>query len=78
MPKVTSLFFHLMYVHKFSAFTITETEFAKPVFKLAPPGHDQLFDITAPDLCEPSISDVVLPQMRSQESTPAQNCTADV
>ena len=32
------------------------------MFKLAPPGHDQLFDITAPDLCEPHISDVVLRQ----------------
>ena len=27
--------------------------------KLAPPGHDHLFDITAPSLCQPRISDVV-------------------
>ena len=32
------------------------------MFKLAPLGHDPLFDITAPNLCEPSISDVVLRQ----------------
>ena len=30
----------------------------KPVFKIAPPGHEHLFEITAPNLCEPSISDV--------------------
>ena len=36
--------------------------FGKPVFKLAPPGHDQLFDVTALNLCEPYISDVVLQQ----------------
>ena len=32
----------------------------KPVVKLAPLGHDQVFHITAHNLCEPSISDVVL------------------
>ena len=31
-----------------------------PVFKLAPLGHDPLFDITAPNFCELSVSDVVL------------------
>ena len=30
-----------------------------PVFELAPPGHEHLFDLTAPDLCEPSIPDDV-------------------
>ena len=32
----------------------------KRVFKLAPFGHDPLFDITAPNFCELSASDVVL------------------
>ena len=32
----------------------------KPVFKLVPPGYDQLFVIIALDLCEPRISDAVL------------------
>ena len=27
----------------------------EPVFKFTPPGHEHLFDLTAPDLCEPSI-----------------------
>ena len=50
----------------------------KPVFKLAPPGHEQAFDIAAPNLCEPSISDVVLRQTISEASTPAQNRAANV
>ena len=33
------------------------------VGKLAPPGHEHLFDLPAPDLCEPSISDDVLRQV---------------
>ena len=32
----------------------------KPVFKLAPPGHEQPFDLTALDLCVPGIPDGVL------------------
>ena len=50
----------------------------KPVFKLAPVGHDPLFDITAPNLCEPSISDVVLRQIIYEASLPAQNRAANV
>ena len=41
----------------------------KPVFKLAPLGHEQLFDVTAPNLCEPYISDVALQQIVSEAST---------
>ena len=50
----------------------------KPVFKFAPPRREQLFDITAPNLCEPSISDVVLRQIICQASPPAQNRAANV
>ena len=44
----------------------------KPVFKLAPPEHELLFDVTALNLCEPNISDVVLQQIVSEASTLAQ------
>ena len=50
----------------------------KPVFKLAPPRHEQLFDLTAPDLCEPSIPDDVQRQDICQASLRAQNRTATV
>ena len=40
--------------------------------KLAPLGHEQVLDVTAPNLCEPCISDVVLQQNVSEASTPAQ------
>ena len=41
----------------------------KPVFKLAPFGDGQLFDLTAPDLRVPGIPDDVLQQVISQAST---------
>ena len=40
----------------------------------APPGHEHLFDLTAPGLCDPSIPDDVQRQFRFQASHPlAQN-----
>ena len=45
-------------------------EVGKPVFKLAPPGHEQFFDVTAPNLCEPHISDAVLQQIVSGSVQP--------
>ena len=57
---------------------IAEMELGKPEFKLAPPEHDQLFDITALDLCESSISDVALRQIICQVNPPAQNRAATV
>ena len=50
----------------------------KPVFKLAPFGNGQLFDLTAPDLHLPGIPDDVLQQVISQASHLAQNRTANV
>ena len=50
----------------------------KPVFKLAPPGNEQLFDLAAPGLCDPSIPDHVLRQVICQASHLAQNLTANV
>ena len=50
----------------------------KPVFKLAPPGHEYLFDPTAPGLCDPSIPDDVLRQVICQASRLAQNRAAFV
>ena len=50
----------------------------KAVFILAPLGHEELFDVTAPNLCEPSISDVVLRQIICQAGPPAQNRAANV
>ena len=50
----------------------------KHVFKLAPPGHDQMFAITAPRVCEPHISDDELRQVMCQASSLAQNRTANV
>ena len=50
----------------------------KRVFKLAPPEHEQLFDLAARDLCEPSIPDDVLRQIICQASHLAQNRTANV
>ena len=46
-----------------------------PVFKLAPFGNGQLFDLTAPDLRVPGIPDDVLQQIISHL---AQNRTASV
>ena len=40
----------------------------KPFVRLAPLGHEQLFEVTAPDLCVPSIPDDVLRQIISQAS----------
>ena len=50
----------------------------KPVLRLAPLGHEQLFNVIAPNLCEPFFSDVVLQQIVNEASTPAQDCTAHV
>ena len=50
----------------------------KPVFKLAPLGHEQLFDVTAPNMCELYILGVVLHQIVSEASTPAQIREANV
>ena len=41
------------------------------VGQLAPLGHDPFFDLTARNLCKPSISDVVLRQIICQTSPPA-------
>ena len=48
----------------------------KPVFKLAHPGHEQLFDLTAPDLCVPNISDGVLRHVIREANQPVQNGAA--
>ena len=50
----------------------------KPVFKLAPFGNGQLFALTAPDLCVPSISDDVLRQVICQASHLAQDRTVNM
>ena len=50
----------------------------KHVFKLAPPGHDQMSATTAPRVCEPHISDDELRQVICQASSLAQNRTANV
>ena len=50
----------------------------KRVFKLAPPGHDQMFATTATRVCEPHISDDELRQVICQLSPLAQNRTANV
>ena len=50
----------------------------KPVFKLAPFGNGQLFDLTAPHLRVPGIPDDVLQQVISQASHLAQKRTANV
>ena len=48
------------------------------VLKLAPPGHEQLSDITAPNMGERSVSDDVLRQIVGDASIPAQNRAANV
>ena len=73
MPKVISLSLPLMYDHKSLSIYDRRNGVGKPVFKLAPVGHEQLFDITAPDFCEPRISDAVLRQIVSEANNPAQN-----
>ena len=50
----------------------------KKVFRLAPFGHEQLFNVIAPNLREPHISDVVLQQIVTEASTQAQDGTAHV
>ena len=50
----------------------------KEFFKFAPPGHEHPFDLTAPDLCVPSIPDDVLQQVICQASHLAQNRAACV
>ena len=50
----------------------------KPVFKLAPLGNEQMFDLTAPDLHVPGIPNDVLRQVIVQARHLAQNGTANV
>ena len=50
----------------------------KPVFSLAPCGHEQKFNVIAPGLCAPHVCDVVLQQIVNDASTPAQNRMAHV
>ena len=50
----------------------------KPVFKLAPIGHEQLFNVIPPGLCAPLISDDVLQFIVSEASAPAQDRTTNV
>ena len=76
--KVLSLCPLSMFEHKSSTFTIPETEWENMCLKLAPPGHDQMFAITAPRVCEPHISDDELRQVICQASPLAQNRTANV
>ena len=50
----------------------------KPMFKLAPFGNAQLFDLATPDLRVPGIPDDALQQIISQASHLAQSRTANV
>ena len=50
----------------------------KPVFKLAQAGHEQPFDLTAPDLCVPRIPDDVLRHVIREASQLVQNGAAHV
>ena len=78
MIQVPSLYLHSMCGHKFSVLRIAETAVGNQVFKLAPFGNGQLFDLTAPDLRVLGIPDDVLQQVISQASQLAQNRTANV
>ena len=78
MRKVPSLSLHSMNDHKSSALRIAETVWWQPVFKLAPLGSEQMFNLTAPDLCVPGISNDILRQIISQASQPAHNGAANV
>ena len=71
MPIVLSLSLHLTSAHKSSAFSLAKNGVKKPVFRLAPPGHEILLDLTAPDLSVPSISDDVQQQVICQALLPA-------
>ena len=71
MLKTFSSSLRLTPVTKSSTFWIA-------VFKFAPPGHEHPFDLTAPDLCVPSISDDVLRQVICRASHLAQNRAAYV
>ena len=76
--KVISLSLLSMFELRSSTLTIAETKLEKSVFKLAPLGHDQMFDITAPRVCEPHIFDDVLQQIVSEATNPSQIRTAHV
>ena len=78
MPKATSLFQPLIYEHKSSALTIADMELENRCSSLLSLGHEQVFDVTAPNLCEPYVSDVVLQQIVCEASTPAQIREANV
>ena len=52
--------------------TTAETELEKPVFRLAPFGHEQSFNVIALGLCESHIDDDVLRQIVSEASNPVQ------
>ena len=72
-PEAISSFQPLIPGHKSSTYTTTETELDKPVFRLAPFGHEQRFNVIAPGLCEPHIDDDdVLRQIVSEASNPVQ------
>ena len=59
MPKVILLFQLLMYEHMSSAFMIAELELDNRSLVFTPCGHEEKFNVIAPNLCEPHISDVV-------------------
>ena len=50
----------------------------KPVFRLAPVGHEQKFNVIAPGLNERQITDDVLRKLVDCASNPAQNCATNV
>ena len=50
----------------------------KPVFRLAPLGHEKFFSVIAPNLCEPYISDALLQQIVDGACTPVQDHTVHV
>ena len=70
--KVISLFQPLMNGHILSE-NDRRNGVGKPVFRLAPLGHEQLFSVIAPNLCEPYISDAVPQQIVNEACTTAQD-----
>ena len=78
MMMTFSLSVRLTPVHKSSAFWIAGTEWRNRFSNFAPPGHEHPFDLTAPDLCVPSISDDVWQQFICQASHLAENRAAYV
>ena len=64
----------------YEKFSLVTTPKAITLFPplLAPVGHEQLYNVIAPILCEHHISDVVLQQIANEASTLAQDRTAHV